>query len=74
VNHYKHLCDTFAEAERTHPDLMEPYSIRLGDARTADERTAVMRAGLRETIRMRFPLPERREVVAVDVRQQALAL
>lgn len=55
---YDHLCATFAHAERLHPDLMEPYSTRLGDAADASERTAIMRAGLRETFRRRYPMPE----------------
>lgn len=47
-----HLKATFDQACRTHPDIMEPYMIRLdgeGDKET-------MRAGLRETINQRYPV------------------
>lgn len=70
-----HLAQTFAAAERAFPDLMERYSSRLGEATTATERVAIMRAGLRETIRDRYPMPEAREVAAVEPdRQWDLAL
>lgn len=52
-----HLEQTFAEAERLHPDLMEPYACRLSDAEGSDERRAIMRMGLRETFRQRYPMP-----------------
>jgi hypothetical protein len=52
-----HLAQTFAAAERSHPDLMEPYSVLLAEAEDATARVAIMRRGLRETIRQRFPLP-----------------
>lgn len=64
MNADKHLAETFEAAERAHPDLMERYSARLAEAATAGERVAIMRAGLRETIRQRFPMTELREVVA----------
>jgi hypothetical protein len=54
----KHLTTTFEMAEKAHPDLMEPYSVRLAEAESADDRAAVMRAGLRETFRARWPMPE----------------
>jgi hypothetical protein len=75
VNADLHLTETFAAAEREFPDLMERYSSRLAEAETADERVAIMRAGLRETIRARYPMAEAREVVAVEPdRQGALEL
>lgn len=53
-----HLSVAFAEAEKLHPDLMEPYSSRLGEAQASDERRAIMEAGLRETFRRRWPMPD----------------
>jgi hypothetical protein len=58
MNGYQHLCESYEAAERAHRDLMEPYSVMLADAATADERMAIMRRGLRETICRRFPLHE----------------
>lgn len=52
------LTSVFEQAERQHPDLMEPYSVRLAEAAAADERVEIMRAGLRETFRRRFPMPD----------------
>lgn len=54
---FKDLQTTFESAERWHPDLMEPYTTRLGDAESLAERTEIMRAGLRETFRRRYPMP-----------------
>jgi len=57
VNGFDHISQTFAAAEKAHPDLMEPYSVLLGEAREdAAERMEIMRRGLRETIRRRVPL------------------
>lgn len=53
-----HLEQTFRDAERAHPDLLEPYSARLADAETADARVAIMEAGLRETFQQRYPMPD----------------
>lgn len=53
-----HLERTFLDAERTHPDVMERYTSRLAEAQSADERRAIMEAGLRETFRRRYPMPE----------------
>lgn len=65
-----HLANTFASAEREFPDLMERYAVLLAEATTATERVAIMRAGLRETICARYPMPEAREVVAVEPETQ----
>jgi hypothetical protein len=54
---FVHLQNTFTDAERLHPDLMEPYTTRLGDAETEAEKTEIMRGGLRETFRRRYPMP-----------------
>lgn len=62
-----HLAVTFAEAERCHPDLMEPYSGLLAEASTSDERRNVMEAGLRETFRGRFPMADERWPKAAPV-------
>jgi len=64
-----HLEQTFADAERLHPDLMQPYSSRLAEAETAIDRVGIMRAGLREAFRRRYPMadelwPKRPEVAA----------
>jgi hypothetical protein len=61
----KHITSTFEEAERSHPDLMEPYSTRLGEAETNEEKLEIMRAGLRETIKARWPARERAAAVEV---------
>lgn len=53
-----HLAGTFAEAECSHPDLMEPYSVLLAEASTLEDRIAIMREGLRKTLRDRYPMPE----------------
>jgi hypothetical protein len=58
MNGLQHLTVTFGLAERAHPDLMEPYSCRLAEAADAVERAEIMRAGLRETFRARWPMPE----------------
>jgi hypothetical protein len=52
------LTQLFETAEREHPDLMEPHSARLAEASTVSERVEVMRAGLRETFRRRYPMPD----------------
>lgn len=51
----RHLTETFDQACITHPDLMEPYVTRLGDAETDEEKIEIKRAGLRETIEQRYP-------------------
>jgi hypothetical protein len=51
-----HLTATFNSACASHPDLMEPYLIALSAAEP-DEEVSIMRRGLRETIKQRFPLP-----------------
>lgn len=66
-----HISGTFAAAEKAYPDLMEPYTTRLGDARTPDEKLAIMRIGLRETIAQRYPLPESRYIAATEPDAQA---
>lgn len=54
-----HLTQTFNAAERAHKDdLMEPYSTRLAEAESADVRRSIMEAGLRETFRRRYPMPD----------------
>lgn len=52
-----HLEHTFEDSERTHRDLMEPYTCRLAEALTSDERIAIMEMGLRETFKRRHPMP-----------------
>lgn len=59
ITGFKHLSHTFEEAERSHRDLMEPYSIMLVQATDdASERMEIMRAGLRQTFRRRYPMPD----------------
>ena len=52
---FARLRKTFEDNERQFPDVMEPYSVRLGGASNDQEATAIMRAGLRETIDRRYP-------------------
>lgn len=47
----------FVEAEKRHPELMEPWSTRVGDCADRSERQATMRAGLAATFRQRYPMP-----------------
>lgn len=54
----EHLEETFRAAERSHAELMEPYSTRLADAESAEDRVAIMRDGLRKTILQRYPSAE----------------
>lgn len=57
MNGFDHLSQTFEAAEKAHPDLMEPYTVLLSQAtENAAERMEIMRRGLRETIRRRYPL------------------
>lgn len=56
---YDHLCETFSNAERHHSDLMEPYSTLLSEATDDADRTAIMRRGLFETFRRRYPMEDR---------------
>jgi hypothetical protein len=53
---FKHLSATFDLATRMKPDAMEPYVVRLAEARDQTEQIEIMRCGLRETIAQRFPL------------------
>jgi len=55
---YKHLVATFEQAERLHPDLMEPFGTLLAETKDAGERTKIMRHGLASTFRRRFPMSE----------------
>lgn len=72
--HFQSLTDLFEQNERQFTDLMEPYSTRLGGTLDAAERVAIMRAGLRETICRRYPLPAVKVVAAVDDRQGVLSV
>jgi hypothetical protein len=51
-----HTQATFDACARMWPDLMEPYANRLLDELQPEERQQIMRQGLRETIKKRFPL------------------
>lgn len=53
---HAHLAATFAAACAEHPDIMERHEILLGDADSQAAEIAIMRRGLRETIRARYPL------------------
>jgi len=52
----KNCEDIFREAERYHPDLMEPWSARVAEAADARERLSIMRQGLAATFRQRWPM------------------
>lgn len=54
----KHLAEVFGLAEKHHSGLLEPYTVMLVDAERAEDRRDIMRAGLRETFRQRYPMPE----------------
>lgn len=56
--HFTHLKTTFDHAAKAHPNLLEPFVTLLGDAYGQDEQTHVMWAGLRDTIKQRFPRPQ----------------
>lgn len=51
----RHRHETFDLACRGHPDVMEPYIIRLGECADENERLRTMQAGLRETFNRRIP-------------------
>jgi len=53
---FHHLDETFTRAISERPDLMEPYLVKLAEAQTEEEGAAIMRQGLRETIKLRYPL------------------
>lgn len=58
ISGFDNCADVFAGAERLHTDLMEPWSTRLGDANTAEEKITIMRDGLAATFRRRYPMPD----------------
>lgn len=51
-----HLRETFEQACRGYPDMMEPYVVRISDLTDLAEIESFMRSALAETIRARFPL------------------
>jgi hypothetical protein len=55
---YQLTVEVFEKAERRHPDLMEPWSTRVGGCDDASGRQALMRAGLAATFRQRYPMPD----------------
>jgi hypothetical protein len=55
---FAHLRDTFDAAAKAFPDIMEPYVLRLDGLTDQNEITNVMRQGMRETIKQRYPLRE----------------
>lgn len=55
-----HLRETFDQACRAFPDIMEPYAIAAADL-NADELKRHMRRALAETIRARYPLKHQRQ-------------
>ena len=57
VRGYKLTADVFADAEKQHRDLMEPWSTRVGEAEGLAEKQRVMRQGLAATFRERYPMP-----------------
>lgn len=52
---YEHLKNTFTQQFHEHPDLLEPYVLRL-DTASKTEKIEIMRDGLRKTIKQRYPL------------------
>lgn len=52
---FAHLTATFDEAARAFPGLLERYVIMLADASEDGEKIDIMRRGLRETIKARYP-------------------
>jgi hypothetical protein len=59
-----YLKAAFEHAEKHHTDVMEPYSTRLADADSDSERMEIMRAGLRKTVSVRYPLKVRESLGA----------
>jgi len=51
-----HLSETFSIAAKQFPALLEPYEILLADAHDDAARVEIMRRGLRETIKERYPM------------------
>lgn len=56
---YAHLSETFTLVGKQFPSLLEPYEILLADAHDDAARVEIMRRGLRETIRQRYPLHDK---------------
>jgi hypothetical protein len=52
----QHLAETFTLVGKQFPALLEPYEILLADAHDDADRVEIMRRGLRETIRQRYPM------------------
>jgi hypothetical protein len=53
---FSHLAATVDAAARQHPDLMEPYLIRVADAEPDEQmQVAIMREALRDTFWRRHP-------------------
>jgi hypothetical protein len=52
---FMHLSASFEAANKEFPDFMERYVTQLAGAADRAEETAIMRLGLRETFRSRFP-------------------
>jgi hypothetical protein len=48
-----HLTVTFDQCVRAYPDLMDVYVLQLVEATTPNEEDAIMRRGLRDTIKQR---------------------
>lgn len=55
---FVHLRQTFAETVRTHPDIMEPWIVRLDGLDDTQEKTALMRRALASTLNARHPARE----------------
>lgn len=71
---FDHLRSTFEAAERSHRDVMEQYTVLLAqEDLTSVEKISIMRAGLRETFRARFPMPEGVPWPKAEVVQEAVA-
>ncbi len=52
---YLHLQNTFDGAAAQYPDIMERHVVRLVEASELPDKIAIMRLGLRETFRLRYP-------------------
>lgn len=64
---YAHLSKTFGSVLGHYPDIMEPFFNMLLDTNVMEERTAIMREGLRSTMKARADVDAIR---AAEVRER----
>jgi hypothetical protein len=54
---FEHLFETYRAAEKSHPDLMEPFAQAIVEAEDREAEASAMRHALAVTFRGRYPMP-----------------